>query len=155
MHASHPNRLFALMYSSHAAAGVDQSTLDQILEFARANNARLGITGILLFRQGRFFQYLEGAENDVRALYDDICKDSRHDRLRVLMQKPVDERKFSEWSMGHEPLRQSHQAPPPGFRSTFVDLEDTEHPENVLRAVTELAVWYRARAARIEPAPHA
>jgi len=153
--SSEPNDLFALMYSSYATGAVDATTLDHILEVARANNEKLGITGILLYRQGRFFQYLEGAEHKVKALYESICHDTRHDQLRVLMQQPLAARRFSEWSMGYEPLRQSTEPPPPGFRSTFVDLEDTNNPEHVLRAVTELAYWYRVRAARLAPAADA
>lgn len=149
-HAANSDLLFALMYSSHAAGEVDQVVLDQILAEARSRNAQLGITGILLFRESRFYQYLEGAENDVRAVYDSISRDPRHDRLRILMQKPVPERRFSEWSMGYQPLRQS-TAVPTGFRSTFVDLEDSQRPENVLRAVAELAYWYQARASRTQP----
>lgn len=138
------------MYSSDAVGAVDQSTLDEILVQARLKNARLGITGILLFRRGRFFQYLEGTEAAVTRLYDEICQDSRHEHLRVLVQNPVDSRKFTQWNMGYEPLRVSEETLPPGFRSTFDDLEDKDHPENVLRAVTELTHWYRARASRPE-----
>lgn len=148
-HTANSDHLFALMYSSHATGEVDEMVLDQILTEARGNNSRLGITGILLFRENRFYQYLEGFESDVRKVYDSISRDSRHNRFRVLMQEPVDHRRYSGWSMGYEPLRQS-AAVPPGFRSTFVDLEDSERPENVLRAIAELAYWYEARASRFK-----
>ncbi|MHA3725073.1 BLUF domain-containing protein [Leucobacter sp. HY1910] len=141
-------QLFALMYSSDAVSGVDEATLDDILHTARRKNTIRGITGILLFRQGKFFQYIEGPERSIKDLYREICADSRHTNLRVLLETPVHERRFSEWTMGHEALRQSAGATPAGYRSTFADLEDTERPENVLRAVIELTHWYRARAAR-------
>lgn len=140
--------LFALMYMSEAVGVVDAEVTDDILRQARAKNERLGITGILLFRQGRFFQYLEGDETRVRGVYADICRDPRHERLKVLFEAPVAERRFADWIMGHEPLRAETAPVPPGVRSTFADLEDTDHPANVLRAVTELTFWYRARAAR-------
>lgn len=140
--------LFALMYVSDAVGKTNQLILDEILEQARANNARLDITGILLFRRGRFFQYLEGREDHVRELYAQIYEDSRHENVRVLLQTTAKERRFSGWTMGHEPLREQAETVPSGFRSTFSDLEDTQKPGNVLRAVTELAMWYHARATR-------
>lgn len=138
------------MYSSYSLGAIDEGVLRQILDDARPRNARLGITGVLLYRQGRFYQYLEGPEPEVRALYESIRRDSRHDRLRVLMERPIAQRTFPEWSMGYEPLRRSQEPLPSGMRSTFVDLEDTDHPEHVLRAITELSYWYRARASRAE-----
>lgn len=148
--APHSERLFALMYSSNAADEVDERGLDEILEQARTKNAQLEITGILLFRRGRFFQYLEGPELRVRKLYDEIFQDPRHDNLRVLLELPVDERRFSSWTMGHAPLREAAEEAPKGFRSTFADLEDTQDPRNVLRAVAELTFWYHARASRYQ-----
>lgn len=142
--------LFALMYSSYATEDMNQTSLDDILEQARRKNARLDITGILLYRRGRFFQYLEGAEEAVRSVYDEIQQDSRHTRLRILLESPVESRRFSEWTMGYEPLREATENAPAGFRNTFVDLEDTQNPANVLRAVTELTYWYRARASRVQ-----
>lgn len=142
--------LFALMYSSHAVEAMNSASLDTILEQARRKNARIDITGILLYRQGRFFQYLEGEEAAVRGVYDEIREDPRHTDLRVLLESPVGSRRFSEWTMGSEPLRETAAATPAGFRSTFDDLEDTQYPATVLRAVTELTYWYRARA-RTQP----
>ncbi len=154
MQAADSGDLFALMYSSHAVGAVDQRVLDQILAAARSNNARRGITGILLFRENRFYQYLEGPEHEVRRLYAHIAEDPRHHRLRILMQEPVPQRRYAEWSMGYEPLRPS-TAVPPGFRSTFADLEDSQRPEVVLRAIAELAYWYQARASRNAPSADA
>lgn len=140
--------LFALMYSSETSATPDEALLNSILERARAKNLKLGITGILLYRQGRYFQYLEGSEEAVKNLYDEICADERHKNVKLLFQTMVEARRFSEWSMGYEKLRASNEPLPAGFRDTFADLEDTENPQNVLRAVTELTLWYRARSAR-------
>lgn len=142
--------LFALMYSSYATEGTSPTSLEIILEQARRKNARLDITGILLYRQGRFYQYLEGTEEAVRGVYDEIQQDSRHTHLRILLETSVPSRRFSEWTMGYEPLRETTENAPAGFRSTFVDLEDTQSPANVLRAVTELTYWYRARASRVQ-----
>lgn len=139
--------LFALMYSSHAVGEVTQSTLDSILHTSRERNADRDITGILLYRQGRFYQYLEGPECSVRELYRDICADARHTDLAVLLETDVATRRFADWSMGYEPMRESVERIPQGFRSTFADIEDVEHPRYVLRAVTELTHWYGARAA--------
>lgn len=146
--AQGPETLYALMYASDAAVEADPPLLEQILQHARAKNALLSITGILLFRQGSFFQYLEGPEESVRRVYEQISKDPRHSNLRVLIEGFGAERKFSDWTMGYEPLRDTPAILPSGFRSTFSDLEDTRKPSNVLRAVTELTFWYRARAAR-------
>lgn len=142
--------LFALMYSSYATEGTSPTSLEVILEPARRKNARLDITGILLYRRGRFYQYLEGKEEAVRGVYDAIQQDSRHTNLRVLLETSVASRRFSEWTMGYEPLRETTENAPAGFRSTFVDLEDRQNPANVLRAVTELTYWYRARASRVQ-----
>lgn len=141
-------KLFALVYSSDAVGFVGDQQLTAILEQARTKNALLDITGILLYRRGRFIQYLEGPEDRVRKLYNEICADSRHEHLRLLFETPVDTRQFSDWTMGYEQLREAQDVTPAGFRSTFDDLENTEQPEQVLRAVSELTFWYHARVLR-------
>lgn len=137
--------LFALVYASDAVGSTDDTALNALLEQARVRNKSLGITGILLYRDGRFVQYLEGAEADVRAVYADIAADTRHTNLRILLEGPVAARRFSSWTMGYEPLRAAPGALPVGMRNTFADLVDGVEPAHVLRALSELALWFRVR----------
>ena len=49
-----------LVYVSAATHAFTKSELLELLNKARANNQRLGITGLLLFKDGDFIQLLEG-----------------------------------------------------------------------------------------------
>lgn len=47
--------------------------------------------------------------------------------------------------MGYEPVREPAAPPPPGFRSTFDDLDDADDSDGVIRATQELSLWFRVR----------
>lgn len=70
-----------------------------ILAASRANNARDGITGGLLFSKGCFAQVLEGAPEPVQAVFERIQCDGRHSDVVVLEAGAVSERMFPDWSM--------------------------------------------------------
>ena len=67
--------IFQLIYRSTAARQLTPNELIELLEQSRAKNARLNITGMLLFHGGCFMQLLEGNETDVRELYATIAAD--------------------------------------------------------------------------------
>jgi hypothetical protein len=92
--------LVQLAYVSAATVAFDGTRLKTLLSKARANNAGLGITGMLLFHQGWFLQVLEGPTAAVTAVISRIEKDSRHNRLMVLTRRPLSGRSFGDWSMG-------------------------------------------------------
>lgn len=73
--------------------------LENLLEVSRARNASLGVTGALLFNEGRFLQVLEGGEADVRAIYKSICADRRHTGVTLIFAGPAARRHFRRWSM--------------------------------------------------------
>lgn len=50
-----PSGLRQLIYASAATERFDESTLDSLLERSRTNNARRGLTGILLYHERSFF----------------------------------------------------------------------------------------------------
>ena len=52
--------LYNLVYCSRATAGVDDAAVQRIVGTARRQNAIHGITGLLVFGSGIFFQWLEG-----------------------------------------------------------------------------------------------
>ena len=70
-----------------------------ILAVSRANNARDGVTGGLLFSEGCFAQVLEGPLGAVEAAFERIQCDARHCEVVVLQSGPVAKRDFPNWSM--------------------------------------------------------
>lgn len=96
-----PNRhLFQCIYASAATRDFSTAELTALLAQARANNTRLGLTGMLLHAEGNFFQVLEGSAVVVDALYERIEADPRHDRVTMIIREPIHRRAFSDWSMG-------------------------------------------------------
>ncbi len=91
-----------LLYVSTCSRDLTPGALDDILAAARANNALLGITGLLLHIDGGFLQILEGDERAVRELYGRIAADRRHGSQRLMLDREIAGRVFSGWSMGFE-----------------------------------------------------
>ena len=52
--------LYNTVYCSRATAGVDAAAVDRIIQTSRRWNPENGITGLLVFGSGIFFQWLEG-----------------------------------------------------------------------------------------------
>lgn len=96
--------MFYLIYVSHAADGLKSSDLYDILNKAHEVNANLGITGLLLYKNKRFMQLIEGQEDTVRGLYQKILQDPRHRDLIVLQEDTEPERQFPGWSMAFRNL---------------------------------------------------
>ncbi|MBW8709064.1 MAG: BLUF domain-containing protein, partial [Alphaproteobacteria bacterium] len=89
-------------YVSHCPRELASGELNDILVAARANNALLGISGLLLHIDGGFLQMLEGDERAVRELYARIAVDRRHQDPRIMLDREIPTRVFSDWSMGYE-----------------------------------------------------
>jgi hypothetical protein len=140
--------VISVLYSSSAREPMDDAGLGDLLRQSRESNSRAGITGMLMYRAGRFFQVLEGPEGEVRPLLERIARDPRHERMRVLLEEPVERRRFTEWTMGYEPVALFDEELPEGFRNTFDDLEQEGDPSAVMRAARELTMWFRVRSNR-------
>jgi hypothetical protein len=76
----------------------------RILMASRRNNGKCELVGGLYYGDNRFFQYLEGEQDDVRTTYERIKVDSRHRNITKLIDEPLKERTFSNWSMKYVPL---------------------------------------------------
>lgn len=137
--------LFSLTYSSTAAVPFDDAALAGLLESSRVANIGTDLSGLLLYRGGRFLQVLEGPEPAVRDAIDRIGHDPRHRDLRVLVSEPIEERRFPDWTMGYERLGEPAAAAPEGFRDSFDDL-DSGDATLTARALAELTLWFRVRS---------
>ena len=99
------------MYVSAAQTGLDNDALSQILASSRRNNAPDGITGMLIHIDGGFMQILEGEEDAVRRTYARIGRDTRHDSVRTLFDRPVTKRLFPDWTVGFDrPMPGDHES---------------------------------------------
>ena len=143
-----PDHLLSIVYASNAREPFDDAQLADLLAQSRASNTRNGLTGMLLYRNGRFVQVLEGPEGAVRDLVAVIGEDPRHSGMRVLVEEPITSREFAEWTMGFQPVAEPTEVLPDGFRSTFDDLEDISDPSATIRAIRELSLWFRVRSAQ-------
>lgn len=107
--------MFSLLYVSSAVRPFSGSDLEELLATSRDNNARVGITGMLLYKDGNFMQVLEGEEGAVRDLYDKIGDDPRHRGEIVLREGFTEERQFPGWSMGFRDLESPGARAIPGY----------------------------------------
>ncbi|MEO5658916.1 MAG: BLUF domain-containing protein [Polaromonas sp.] len=71
----------------------------KILLKSRVNNRNNGLTGVLCFGDGCFFQCLEGEEDAIHHLLLKLKEDPRHSDLTVLRQNPIRTRSFGNWEM--------------------------------------------------------
>ncbi|WP_181034949.1 BLUF domain-containing protein [Arthrobacter sp. B0490] len=150
-----PNDLLSIVYSSSAAHPFTDEELAALLAISRANNARTGLTGMLLHRSGRFLQVLEGPGDTLRERMSVIAADPRHLDVRILLQETIDARQFPEWTMAFEPAPGTRTEDIPGYRTTFADIESDGRdgrrdgdPQRSLTALRELIGWFQDRALR-------
>jgi hypothetical protein len=108
------------VYTSSAVGPFTEDDLLELLGKARKNNENLGITGMLLYKDGDFMQALEGNEDRVRELSKRIAEDPRHTNFKVLLERSCTQREFPDWSMGFQNLNDISSEEVPGY-STFLN----------------------------------
>ena len=97
---SHLTRL--VYYSRNLIPGSEPEVaaeIQQILAASRRNNARVDVTGALMFNRGCFAQILEGPRAALEETFERIQRDRRHAAVVVLEYAPVETRAFPSWSM--------------------------------------------------------
>lgn len=116
--------MISLTYVSSATVPFTNRELVSLLARARENNGRIGITGMLLYKDGNFMQVLEGPTAIVRKQLLAIRLDYRHKGLMTLFDQAIESRQFSDWSMAFWNLNTTDPASIPGF-SDFVNTSFT------------------------------
>jgi Sensors of blue-light using FAD len=89
----------ALTYTSDARQLLSRPQIDHLLARARERNAQEGVTGVLLYSNGAFMQYLEGPEEGLSKIWHIIKTDPLHHQIVEQPREPVRVREFGEWSM--------------------------------------------------------
>ena len=106
-------------YASVEAVEFSEQDIVELLEQARVSNMELGITGMLLYDNGAFFQVLEGELEPVTRLLEKIQQDPRHERFIKIIQEDIEARDFSEWTMGYSGVKSSELKSIEGLNDFF------------------------------------
>lgn len=88
-----------LTYQSHAATPPSKADLESLVAEARGRNHAHGVTGMLLYEDGRYLQTLEGPPEGLQTIWSSIKRDRRHDDIKILSQHLVSSRLFSDWDL--------------------------------------------------------
>jgi hypothetical protein len=92
--------LETFVYCSRAAEGVDEAEVGRIVASAQRRNLSLGITGVLVFGSGVFFQWIEGPPAQMRELIARLHGDPRHrDVVTLDRSEEQRERLYPDWEM--------------------------------------------------------
>jgi hypothetical protein len=91
--------LHLLAYFSSAVTQFRYSQITDIIRTSQENNKRLGVTGLLCYREMNFVQFLEGEKTVVEALLEKIKKDPRHSGVITVLSEPIEKRMFENWYM--------------------------------------------------------
>lgn len=92
--------MHAIAYVSTATWELSDADLEFIVSESRGRNMMVDVTGVLLYCDGNFMQYLEGPKEAVRETYARIRASQRHRQVNELLNHPIAEREFGEWTLG-------------------------------------------------------
>lgn len=112
--------LEALLYVSSAVGQPTVDELTYLLKRARARNGHFGVTGLLLYNDLNFMQYIEGPSEPLARIYSIICDDPLHQNVTELWREAVSARMFPGWQMAFRSAAEPVEPPAPGVEDLLV-----------------------------------
>jgi len=94
-------QLFELAYVSTITFKASDEDIENIVSHSQLNNALADVSGLLLFNGVNFAQILEGPQTTLNRLFEKISHDERHSGVIKLVERPIEARAFSGWSMAY------------------------------------------------------
>ena len=110
-----------IVYVSQANKPFTEDQLGKLLSHSRNRNTKDNITGLLIYRynsdynRGNFVQVLEGPDIQLEDVWSRISKDNRHHTIVVVEEGILEERMFSNWSMGFKNINSNELKDFQGF----------------------------------------
>jgi hypothetical protein len=88
-----------MAYRSRAVQAPSERDLDILLRNAQARNRNEHLSGLLIYDQGFFFQWIEGPAAALGRVWNSIRRDPRHCEIQILREQVIEKRFFGEWDM--------------------------------------------------------
>ncbi|MGZ8956013.1 MAG: phosphate-starvation-inducible PsiE family protein [Methylovulum sp.] len=138
--------MIQITYISIPTRPISADDLIDILNNSRANNARLGVSGMLLFTGSIFIQLLEGDEKIIEELIETIKKDPRHKDFRVIEKKKISVREYADWTMGFKRVDKNDIRDIPGLNKFFETDLNGDIDRDKLKLINQFLNHFRNEA---------
>lgn len=92
-------KLATIAYRSKAITPLSERQLHDLLVTSQTNNRKSGLTGLLIYDEGQFFQWIEGDPDQLADMWDAIQHDQRHTDIELMGRQSVPLRFFGDWDM--------------------------------------------------------
>lgn len=149
--------LYYLIYISKAEKLMPEADLLNILEQSRNWNHDHGLTGMLLYvegkfeqgMEGRFIQVLEGSKAEVENIFENIEYDSRHHELMILEREEIQDLNFKTWEMGFRSLQLAEYKNMPGYFELDEAFLNDYDQENMNKPLHFLKSFYQMSKSKV------
>nr|WP_255518073.1 BLUF domain-containing protein [Fulvivirga sp. M361] len=120
------------MYKSAARPELSKKDLKEISRVSSSNNAKEGISGMLLYVEGEFLQLLEGEKEKVLTTFSRISIDGRHTDINIICESHQKQRQFEEWNIGFYSLTGKEFQDKTGFKSIKSYFEADKYQDEIM-----------------------
>tara|TARA_R110002074_G_scaffold257269_7_gene429767 strand:+ start:7520 stop:7936 length:417 start_codon:yes stop_codon:yes gene_type:complete len=128
-----------IVYTSQASEKFSKRSLLDLLHESRAFNAIDNISGVLMHKNGYFLQVIEGNSEVIDNLFKRLLKDSRHKKIKKVLDSTVNSCLFLNWAMGCADFDDPELSFIPGIRT---DLSDPTVIESIIIKLPEIAFFF-------------
>ncbi|MEL7006507.1 MAG: BLUF domain-containing protein [Bacteroidota bacterium] len=135
--------MYYLIYVSYAVEPFSQDMLKELLEKCVYKNEKQGITGMLLYIEGKFIQVLEGEKNVIKKIFDNILKDERHRKIKIIIEGMISKRNFPNWSMGFKSINNQELKKMTGYTDIEEYFRNKNYGEEGHIALVFLKLFYQ------------
>ncbi|RED43955.1 FAD-dependent sensor of blue light [Winogradskyella eximia] len=125
-----------IIYTSQASEQFNKRSLLDLLHTSRGYNTIDNISGVLMHRDGYFLQIIEGEQDVIEDLFQRLNNDTRHKNIKMILDRSVESRLFSNWAMGCADFDEPELSMLPGIRT---DLSNPEVIEDLIIHLPEIA----------------
>jgi len=98
-HAMPAEDISVLAYRSRAVSRPTDAEVQKLLRDSQTRNKAEGLTGVLVYERGAYFQWLEGPTEALGRVWSSIARDPRHHQITVLRDEPLIHRVFEGWDL--------------------------------------------------------
>lgn len=140
--------LYNLAYiSKNTIKGNSEEIKEQIrdiLAAAHRNNPSKGVTGALLYSGGYFCQVIEGPEEVLEELFENIQMDGRHGDVTVLHFQPIEARGFSAWAMALAGIEENMRFDIDGVLASKDDFKMKETGRDLVNVLEQMVTQHQS-----------